>query len=222
LRMARDLDINVGRFSSQLAPRQAERLRQHAVAKAEQRRKLFGSPPVLVSQVAVVPEQRPNAALDEPRLGPPGACACCGMRVPYDPDNLDGQPERCPPCREHYEMRGEDDARLIARLIDHDRRLRPAYAAAWTAATDLEERMKSALHSRDTWRGTLVEIVMAHEETERGCSCGVKSSPCLTIKTLQQSNRGVSRRVESFASMPDQERSAALYRRDHWDHDDTE
>jgi len=74
------------------------------------------------------------------------------MHVPYDPDRLDGQPDRCPPCQEHFAVRGEDTARLLTRLTDHDERLRPAYAGAWTAATELEQRMTSALHSRDTWR----------------------------------------------------------------------
>jgi hypothetical protein len=73
--------------------------------------------------------------------------------------------------------------------------------------------------SRNSWRGALVDVMTAHEENpSHGCKCGAKVYPCSTWKALERANRGVTRQVEDFLAMKDDERHAALYNQDHWDH----
>jgi hypothetical protein len=126
-------------------------------------------------------------------------------------------PARCDICAEHYAISGEDVARVLVRLQDHDARLRRAYSVTWTREHEAEERMRAAYHSRDTWRGTLVELMGEHEESATGCTCGAKAFPCPTWKYLERANRGILRQVEGFLALKDDERDRALYRRDHWD-----
>jgi hypothetical protein len=78
--------------------------------------------------------------------------------------------------------------------------------------------MKTALHSRDSWRGACVETVLEHESTATGgCKCGANAFPCFTWRALEDANRGILRQVERFGTMKDRDRHDALYRADHWD-----
>jgi hypothetical protein len=73
-----------------------------------------------------------------------------------------------------------------------------------------EERMRAALHSRDSWRRALVEVALVHEKTDAGCLCGAKVYPCMTMQAIERANRGVARQVEVFCALSDEERGEAL------------
>jgi len=225
MRMGSEVGIRVVRVASKLSPNQAERIRRRAAVEAKQREKAKSaaaavSPRPSTPTGALLRTAAQPARPSRPD-GPDHACSCCGLRVPSNPSwSIGDEPVRCPACAAHFEVAGEDNARLLARLRDHDDRLGRAYRGAWTAATDSEHRMKAALHSRDSWRGALVAVALAHEEAGSGrCKCGAKAFPCFTLKTLEQTNRGIARQVERFGAMSDADRERELYRDDHWDHD---
>ncbi len=227
MRMAGDVGITVVRVASNLSPKQAERIWAYGTAEAKRREKgkaaavaAAAAPRSQVTARALGQVAPQVQAAQARRDGPEHACACCGLRVPHRTTGGEEEPVRCGLCSTHFEVVGEDEVRLLARLRDHDGRLRRAYQSAWTAATDFEERMKAALHSRDSWRGALVEVALAHEEAGAGrCKCGAKAFPCFTLRALESANRGIARQVERFGVMSDEDRERELYRRDHWDHD---
>jgi transposase-like protein len=206
LKTAERIGIHLTRVGALLSNPQADAIRAQYMRQSlhDVRRTLLPPP------AAGVPTGVPA-----PPVGPPHACDCCGLHLPGQP--VAQEAARCNRCADHYEISGEDDARALARLQDHDRRLRHAYAVTWTREHEAEERMRAAYHSRDTWRGALVELMGEHEESARGCTCGAKAFPCPTWKYLERRNRGILRQVEDFLAMKDDERDRKLYRRDHWD-----
>lgn len=224
--MGSEVGIRVVRVASKLSPSQAEQIRRHAAVEAQRRERAKSAAPAVSPRPSKPARALGQAAAHAPARpipsdGPEHACSCCGLHVPASPSWSTGdEPIRCPACAVHFEVPGEDQARLLARLQDHDARLGRAYLAAWTAAADFENRMKAALHSRDSWRGALVEVALAHDEAGSGrCKCGAKTFPCFTLKALEQANRGIARQVERFGTMSDEDRERELYRYDHWDHD---
>lgn len=211
LKAAERVGLHRTRVAAQLSPGQADMIRDEITG--QQLRQV---------RQALAPARRPPAKAQAetpapvvPEIGPPHACDCCGLRLPGMP--VADQPSRCEICASHYAISGEDDERIRARLTDHDRRLRTAYAVTWTREHHAEEKMRGAFHSRDKWRGALVELMGEHEESATGCRCGAKVYPCATWKFLEQVNRGILRQVEEFLALKDDERERRLYRRDHWE-----
>jgi hypothetical protein len=131
-------------------------------------------------------------------------CGCCGFYFVYDKDG--STPEHCNTCIGHYPRQDESTARTIERLMEHDGRWRKRVADASEKATDYEGRMRSALRSRDLWRRTLVEIIVAHEPlTDGSCCCGAGGFPCVTRRQLEVSNRGIARQVETLEGLSEEE-----------------
>jgi hypothetical protein len=205
LKAAEGVGIHLTRVAARVTPSQADEIRGALARKSLQETRAALRPPG-------APAARREAP--EPSFGPPHACDCCGLRIAAQPG---ADVARCDICAKHHAVSGEDEARVLARLQDHERRLRRAYAVTWTLEHEAEEKMRGAYRSRDAWRGALVEIMGEHEESPTGCTCGAKVFPCLTWRYLERANRGVLQQVEGFLALKDDERDWALYRRDHWD-----
>lgn len=107
------------------------------------------------------------------------------MQRPATTSGLDVVP-RCGACEHHVETPGEPESRTLARLQDHEGRLRYAYRMFWSMAQENREKMKAAFHSRDRWRCALIEVILAHEAAgATGCRfCGSKSFPYPTWAKL--------------------------------------
>lgn len=73
--------------------------------------------------------------------------------------------------------------------------------------------MKSALHSRDTWKAALAEVLLEHEAGADGrCKlCHEKEFPCSTWRKLERVSRRLHREVEALAALDDDELSRELY-----------
>jgi len=141
-------------------------------------------------------------------------CDCCGFLFTYVSWE---QPEWCEHCAGHFETESEPADRTIARLKDHEQRVREWYLAAKSKATEYETRMKSAYESRQKWKAALVEIAIGHEPTDDGrCLCGAKEYPCATVRLLEYANKGISRQVERLAALPREELDRELYREEPW------
>lgn len=221
-KMAAAVGVRVTRGAAELTPSQAGNIRDHCRRDMERRVRAAASPPARPS-VRVTTAQTIVRTTQAPRtVGPPRACACCGLRLPgYAPlPNDDVDPSRCGICCSHYAFPGEGDGRTLSRLQDHDSRLRHAYAVTWSREAEAEDKMRGAYRSRDNWRGTLVDVMDLHAEAGTGrCGCGAKAFPCATWKALERANRGILRQVEAFLSLQDDERGRRLYGNDQWEHD---
>jgi hypothetical protein len=226
----RDLGISATRVASKLRPDQVKRLESHfagkrqyvsrgrsVVATPSKRPLSPGSNALPVPDALPVLKLRPRAAAlwnvsEVAEIPPvPEACACCGIRYPRPHD--DRAQQYCPRCRAHYSTEGEQPDRELARLRDHEQRLRQGYAAAWHHQGHFEGRMKSAMHSRDRWKAALAEVVLTHEETEDGSckACHEQTFPCGTWRKLEEANRGIHRKVEALWGLPEDELERALY-----------
>jgi hypothetical protein len=71
-------------------------------------------------------------------------------------------------------------------------------------ALTMSARMKDvAYESRAKWRAALAEVVLDHDEGPDGvCWCGEKI-PCRTWRKLEETNKGIHRQVEKWASWDD-------------------
>jgi hypothetical protein len=141
-------------------------------------------------------------------------CDCCGFPFSYEGW---GRPGCCEQCAGHFEIEGEAAERTIARLADHERRLRKGYLFSSSKATEYEGRMKSAFKSRQNWKAALVEVALGHEPTDTGkCACGASESPCATMRLLEYANKGIARQVEQLAALSREELDRELYRDEPW------
>lgn len=212
MRVAGEVGMRFTRVAATMTPAQADKVRAHLASKrkVEQQhaaRRLNQPWPPKPAHLT------PTRA--EPMQGPSNACSCCGVAIRLDPS---ATVARCRSCGSHYAIEGEDQARLLARLRDHETALLHAYRAEAESAADYEERMRAALRSRNAWRSALVETVLAHEEVGGGgCRCGAKDFPCFTVNKLEAANRGIARQVETLGAMTDDERDKELNPRGHWD-----
>jgi hypothetical protein len=208
---AEQVGIKVNRVAANLTPSQVQRIRdritgmqqrtaerQQAAARAQARAQ--GAMPKIDH---TLPAGLPD--------GPTTACACCQLRISSP------RTRYCEPCGDHYFIKGEDSRRRDSRTADHEERHVRAYRTAWTKAHEYADKMKGALHSRDVWRGALVEVIGEHAPTKDGCACGDKAFPCFTIRSLERINRGIAREVDRFLAMPEDMMRRELYRDDHWD-----
>lgn len=147
-------------------------------------------------------------------------CSCCELT--YD-ENV-SETLRCTTCREHYYIQGEDSARWESRLTHHANVTRDRYVAVKAAADDMEERMRSALRSRDRWKFVIVKMLEQHEPSATGrCSCG-KQDPCPTIRALRENGgRGISDEVERLLTMMPKRQEYELfgrYKAERWERDE--
>jgi hypothetical protein len=118
-------------------------------------------------------------------------CECCGLHFSYTGWQ---RSDRCEQCTEHFEIEGESADRTIARLEDHEQRLRERYLYASRKANEYEDRMRSAYESRQKWKAALIEVALGHEPAgDSKCTCGAKESPCATIRP-ESASRSVTRR----------------------------
>ena len=224
MQMGRDVGVTVVRVASMLSPTQVAKIRELArtLDQRQSRSQTVPSPPARnSSRVAFDGPARFATSLSEPEHGPDYSCTCCGLRMQRSAttSDLDVVP-RCGACEHHVETPGEPESRTVARLQDHEGRLRYAYRMFWSMAQENREKMKAAFHSRDSWRGALIEVMLAHEAAgATGCRfCGSKSFPCPTWANLDRVNRGIAREVEKFGSLSDEELHRELYGDDRWDH----
>jgi hypothetical protein len=213
MKSAERVGLHRTRVAAVLSPSQADMIRDEITGRHLRQVRRLASPPPVRRPPAEARADAPAPVV--PEIGPPHACECCRLRLPGLP--VADQPSRCEICASHYAISGEDDQRVRMRLMDHDRRLRTAYAVTWTREHEAEEKMHGAFHSRDKWRGALVELMGEHEESAAGCRCGAKVYPCATWTFLEKVNRGILRQVEELLALKDDERDRRLYRRDHWD-----
>jgi hypothetical protein len=206
---ARRLGINVSRVSALLTDKQVQKLRTHYEGKKPQPfpprpRSTASNPPHTQPEQSMRPE---DLAMYDVTEGPsiPHGCTCCGMRFPRRNTAIDPL-AYCPRCHDHFQAEGESHERELARLRDHDERLRRGYARAWHCQGEYHDRMKAAFRSRDTWRAALVEVMLMHEEAEDGsCSaCHEKQFPCSTWRKLDEANRGIHRSVERYGTLPEE------------------
>jgi hypothetical protein len=201
VKSARALGFNVISASAMLHAKQVDALRGRVVPRGPRQ-------PVAPASSAL-PKTRPGGVVRS------ATCACCGLLFGFDASRLavgGDRPVRCEPCREHYEINGEDTGRTLSRYQDHERRVRAAWEFAAKKASEYEERMKAALGSRRRWKAALAEVVLAHEEVgDHKCSCGAKAYPCFTVKQLEQANRGIAREVERLGALSDEALDRELY-----------
>jgi hypothetical protein len=220
LKLARSAGVYVARQAAILNQAQVMKIKSYA---ADQKAKQDAAylrvqrptvPPPTVIDLTVPATTPPPSR----RVGPPHACDCCGVDVSHMP-RIEGEfIKRCAPCTDHYPIAGEDDQRVMARLTNHESRLRFAYQNIWERDIDSTSRMKGALRTRDTWRATLVTTALAHERKGTGCCCGASTFPCFTVRKIEQTNRGIARRIEEFGAMTDDELEKELYG-DRWEYD---
>jgi hypothetical protein len=141
-------------------------------------------------------------------------CECCGFHFSYE---IRERSDCCEYCIEHFEIEGESAERTIARLGDHEQRLRKRYLYSSGKATEYEGKMKSAFESRQKWKAALVEVAIGHEPTDKGkCTCGASESPCATMRLLEFANKGISRQVERLTTLSREELDRELYRDEPW------
>lgn len=161
--------------------------------------------------------QEPAGLLPAPRVAPSPTwltdwCACCGLRGRCRVPRL-GQPLHCERCETHWRQEGESVERTLERMLEHEPRLLAYARGGFEAASNAKSQAAAALATRDTWRATLVEVMRGHEQREPdgGCVCGATSYPCPTMRVLDAENRGVSRQVECYLGLPDDELRRELY-----------
>jgi hypothetical protein len=198
---------NIVSASARLKPEVADAIRRLVKQEREDReRRLARIPAPLARESGSPPVPHRDARSAE--------CSCCSLRFTYVPAIGRDVPERCPACAGHYEILGEDSGRALARAQDHEKTLRTVWEFAARKANDYEQRMKGALRSRDGWKAALVEVMLAHDQSKDGCTCGAKVYPCFTVKKLEEANPGIARRVEFLGTLNDKDRNRELYRDD--------
>ena len=230
LKLAQSAGVNITRYGVTVTQGQAEQIRrrhekdradvaERSTRHRERQARADAAREAQRSQQVDVTSPKGQEGVGVSAGGPRHQCGCCGLELP-SPDVEEGSQvaRRCGFCVQHFEVRGEEQARKVARLEDHELRLRQAYAQEWQRAEDTETERQRFVRSRNSWRGALVEVMGEHEETAAGCKCGAKAFPCATWRSLELANRGVTKQVEGFLAMPDEQRDEALYTRDHWDY----
>lgn len=200
IQVAERLQLPVRRGIAQLTPRQEQLIRDEVERGGWRDRKH-----------RVEPEPEPYNAS---RITRYANCDCCGFHFSYEGRE---KPDWCDQCVEHYEIEGESTDRTIARLTDHEPRLRKGYLYSSSKATEYEGKMKSAFESRQKWKAALVEVALGHEPADKGkCTCGASESPCATMRLLEYANKGIARQVERLAALSREELDHELYRDEPW------
>jgi hypothetical protein len=203
IHVARSAGLNVTRAGALLHPGQVYRLRQLADEGKITRR---------YSQVQQT--RRSGWAHHDADAWRNTRCPCCEYVFTHAAAEVK---VRCDACADHYEVADEDAGRTIERLSEHLARASQRIGRMSTLLNQWEERRDQAYHSRNRWRGALVEIVLAHAPDERDptrCVCGSAKYPCLTREHVEYVNRGIARQIEQLDQLSDEERDRVLYGRD--------
>jgi len=130
-------------------------------------------------------------------------CACCQLTLDCRADH---GPSLCGACRDHFAIPGESVERKVARLGDHDVRMRKAYLAAREAYHESRRKVASALASRDTWREAATKLVQDHIAGLRGhCNKCNQLFPCEPVRVLQSVNYGYWKFVDGLAGFSEEE-----------------
>ena len=139
-----------------------------------------------------------------------GRCSCCGLPSVYEAG--DGG-DRCGQCAGHYPMADEDDARVNARLSDHDERMRVMLQQAGELAAQHRGDRDRAYRSRDIWKRVLVEVAVAHvpDGDGKACVCGAGVFPCVTRRQIAALNPGLAREIERLEGLHADEFEEVLY-----------
>lgn len=153
-------------------------------------------------------------------------CSCCQLTVQ---GSAGPGPLLCSACVHHYEVAGESIERQLARLGEHDQRMRASYVRARAAADEYRQQRDSAYRQRDDWREAAIKLVHDHYDSGKGrcVRCG-QEFPCRPWKLLEELNRGFARRAETWACFTPEELERHLHpkrRRDadyHEDRDDVD
>ena len=200
IQVAERLRLPVRRGIAQLTPRQDQLIREEVERggwRDRQRRT----------------EDEPKAYETAPTVHY-ATCDCCGLHFSYEGW---GRPDWCTHCEEHFKIEDESPDRTIARLEDHEQRVRKWYLQAASKATEYEDKMKSAFKSRQKWKAALIEVAIGHELTDKGkCTCGTSESPCATMRLLEYANKGIARQVERLTTLSREELDRELYRDEPW------
>lgn len=201
--IAQELQLPVIRGVAQLTARQEQLIRDRFHAKHSRVQRVPPPPPPVVRQ----PKQEVKYV----------RCACCELGFQYviGPDHI--RPDWCPHCLSHYEVDNEPEARTISRLSDHVQRTRKAHKETASSAGKYYDDMKRAYESRQKWKIALVDIALGHEKADEGkCSCGANKFPCVTMRALEQSNRGIARQIDRLSSLTPEQLDWELHRDDPW------
>jgi len=148
-KLAQELKFNLTRGAAKVTPKQEARLREQ-VARGGIRHRHH--PEIVYAQ--------PRTAVNPPeRLAPlltfRDQCTCCKDWFTYEAER---QATRlsCDTCEPHFPLKGEDANRELARLRDHDARLRGAVERAWESSAAAAREADRAFRSRHSWMRTLV------------------------------------------------------------------
>lgn len=199
-----EMGFHIVSASAQLTGRQATAARRHFTA------------------ASTAPAWRARAFAAAQRTDQPtdlawATCPCCELKFSYLRGEVDSRVVAgCPPCQPHLELADENDERMLARALEHESRLRFAFEYASKSASENEARMKQAYRSRQKWKAALAEVVLAHHPSKGRCKCGAEKYPCLTVRRLEQANRGIARAVEQLAMLSDRELERELYPDEPW------
>ena len=200
IEVAGRLKLPVRRGIAQLTPRQEQLIRDEVERGGWRDRRH-----------RVEPESRPYEFVPTVHYT---ACDCCGFHFSYEGWE---KPDWCDQCAEHYEVEDESTDRTVARLANHEQRLRKGYLFSSSKATEYEGRMKSAFESRQKWKAALVEVALGHEPTDKNtCTCGANESPCATMRLLEYTNKGIAKQVERLTVLSREELDHELYRDEPW------
>lgn len=126
-----------------------------------------------------------------------GRCACCALAYEYE--WWPGSPAHpyCGACIQHARNSDvSDDARTLARLRDHEPRIRAYADHAAQRATEYEGQAKQAktdgarqaaraLSQRDLYRRLLSDVYNLHSEAKGQCKTCKARYPCATVKVLE-------------------------------------
>ena len=130
---------------------------------------------------------------------------------------------KCPCCQQSRRTDEENPQPLCARCIGHqddEHRLLQDHldqAEAWISdlrkkLNEMEAEKNRAFASRDSWRRTLVELMLNHapdEDNDDVCLCG-EPYPCTSRQLLPALNKGIASEVARFEDMHPAEREAKL------------
>jgi hypothetical protein len=129
------------------------------------------------------------------------------VQIPED----DPIPAICAECRGHEHV--DSDTAVIQRLQDHEQKVRRLNEMYREKLNSMQAQQDQAFETRNSWRRTLVELVLNHvldEEADDGtCLCGAPF-PCLTRQILPSLNRGIASQVERFENMSPRAREVEL------------
>lgn len=130
-------------------------------------------------------------------------CECCQLKLDC---RADQGASYCDTCRGHFALPGESVERKIARLTDHDQRMREGYVRAREAYHDCKRQLAKALQGRDDWRTAATKLVHDHIAGPKGkCDKCQKQYPCEPVQILRSVNYGFSKYTERMAGYTDQE-----------------